>query len=96
MYAPFISTLRLYAGWLLAWYFLIYAFGSYSELQELSFEIPYVEQLFLSPVILLFACGAYLFLVLTSLHRMLGGGFAKGLLCTVLGVMMFGLFWQYM
>lgn len=95
-YAPLQATMRLYAGWLLAWYFLIYALGSYGELQPLPYRLSLVEQLFLSPIILLFACAAFLFLLLTSVHRFLGGGFARGLLCFMLGVMMLGLFYQYM
>lgn len=95
-YTTFLMTVRLYAGWLLAWYFLIYALGFYGELQSLPFRMSMVEQLFLSPIIFLFSFAAYLFLFLTSLHKFLGGGFVKGLLSFVVGVILLVLFYQNM
>ncbi|MBI3332422.1 hypothetical protein HYZ99_05735 [Candidatus Peregrinibacteria bacterium] len=80
VYFPLLDTLRLYAGWLLSWYFLIFAFGSYAYLRELPWSIPLVSGLFQSPVIISFAFGAFLFLLLTELHRILGKGKWAGLL----------------
>jgi len=71
-YFPLLETLRLYAGWLLAWYFLIFAFGSYQYLRELPYSVPLLEDLFLSPLTVKFAFGAFLFLLVTSVFRLKG------------------------
>ncbi len=88
-YYPLVDTFRLYAGWLLAWYFLIYALGSYQWLRHLPFQIPFLGDLFQSTLILDFACACFLFLLLTSLHRRMGRGWVLGILLTLVG---FGLF----
>lgn len=85
-YLPIIDTLRLYAGWLIAWYVLVYALGSYQSMRPLPFEIPFVGSLFLSPLVLLFAFGAYLFLLLTSLHRYILRGRVGGVLFALAGI----------
>lgn len=87
-YVPLLDTLRLFAGWLLAWYAVVYLIGSFQRAGKLPSGLPFVEGLFLSPLVLRFAFGTYLFLLLTSLHRILGGGVGKGLLLTVVGVAM--------
>ncbi|MDP6561808.1 MAG: hypothetical protein QF793_02685, partial [Candidatus Peribacteraceae bacterium] len=40
-YFPLLDTLRLYAGWLLAWYCIVYAIGAYQFMKELPFRLPY-------------------------------------------------------
>ncbi|MDD5623098.1 MAG: hypothetical protein PHI23_00085 [Candidatus Peribacteraceae bacterium] len=92
LYFPLLDTLRLYAGWLVAWYFLVYAVGSYQYQRSLPFSIPYVEGLFLSPLVLSFTLAAYLFLVLTGIHRKGHGGFLSGLLLAFVGVAVFLLY----
>lgn len=77
-YAPFSQTLRLYAGWLLAWYGIIELLGSLQEAGRLPFYVPYLNALFYSPLVLTFACGTFFFLLLTSLHAWLGRGTLKG------------------
>ncbi|MEK7591273.1 MAG: hypothetical protein AAB489_03650 [Patescibacteria group bacterium] len=89
-YFPLIDTLRLYAGWLLSWYFLIFAFGSYDYLREFPFEIPLVSGLFQSPVIIIFALGAFLFLMLSSLHRFFNRGMFRGIILGILWVVLIG------
>lgn len=89
-YFPLIDTLRLYAGWLLSWYFLIFAFGSYDYLREFPFEIPLVSGLFQSPVIITFALGAFLFLMLSSLHRFFHRGMFRGIALGILWVVLIG------
>ena len=84
-YVPIIRTLRLYAGWLLAWYILILALGSYQHLRELPFTIPFVESLFLSPLIHILTAASFLFLFCTDLFRRVGGGFLKGIIILALG-----------
>jgi len=87
-YFPLIDTLRLYAGWLLAWY----AIGNFQNFRSLPFEIPYLEGLFLSPLVLQFTLGAFLFLLCTGLWKLLGKNLWGGLLLTMLGVAGFVLF----
>lgn len=89
VYFPLLETLRLYAGWLLAWYSLVYAVGSYQFLKELPFRIPYTESLFLSPLVLSFTFGAYLFLLLTGFYKLSGKKKSVGLLLFVLGIALF-------
>ena len=86
------DTLRLYAGWLLAWYALIYGLGYYQHTRELSFRIPYVEGLLLSPLVFSFALGSFLYLLWSSLHKLSGGGSVKGLLLGICGVASFSVY----
>lgn len=79
-YFPLLDTLRLYAGWLLAWYVLVVTLGAYQETKELPFTIPLVEGLWQSVLILRAAFGVFLFVMLSSLYRFfrsrgwMGGG----------------------
>lgn len=91
-YFPLLDTLRLYAGWLLAWYCLVYALGSYQHVRPLPFRIPFVEGLFLSPLVFSFSLAAYLFLLLTGIWKGLGRGIIKGFLALVLGIAAFLLY----
>ena len=91
-YFPLIDTLRLYAGWLLSWYFLIFAFGSYDFTRDLPVKIPLVSGLFQSPIIISFALGAFLFLLLTEVHKKMGKGMGKGLVLAIVGVGVFVLY----
>lgn len=88
VYFPLLETLRLYAGWLLAWYALVYAVGSYQFLKELPVRIPYAESLFLSPLVLSFTFAAYLFLLATSIYKAFGNKkiIAFGLLLVSVGI----------
>ena len=88
-YHPLTDTLRLYVGWMLAWYALIYGLGAYQYTRDLSFQIPFVSGLFLSPLVLSFTTACYLFLLLTqrSIETK-----TKGLLVGVLGIAIFYLF----
>ncbi|MCB9808503.1 hypothetical protein H6770_04595 [Candidatus Peribacteria bacterium] len=92
VYFPFYETLRLYAGWLLAWYCLVYAVGSYQFIKELPIHIPYAESLFLSPLVLSFTFGAYLFLLLSGVYKMLGKKKKIGLILFLVGVAVFILY----
>ncbi|GEM_PF-434609 len=85
-YFPLISTIRLYAGWLLAWYALFVALGYYSHVRTLPWNIPFVEAFYLSPLIFTFVVAIFLFLMLTSLKRALGGGIFTGFVFTILGI----------
>lgn len=94
VYYPFSETLQLYAGWLLAWYCIVYALGSYQYTREVSFHIPFIEALLppFSPVVLTFTLAAFLFLLFSSIHRGLGGGKPKAFLLTVIAVAAFSLY----
>lgn len=91
-YFPIVDTLRLYGGWLLAWYCLVYAFGFYQSSKDLPFRIPYVESLFLSPLVLSFTLVAFLFLLLSELHKKRGGGRKLGWIFVIIGI---AVFWIY-
>ncbi len=91
-YFPLIDTLRLYAGWLLAWYALVYGLGSFQQTRALPFQIPYLSGLFLSPLVLQFTLGAFLFLLCTGLWKSLKKNLWIGLLLIVLGVAGFVLY----
>jgi hypothetical protein len=89
VYLPIAATLRLYAGWLLAYYALVYAVGWYEHSRTLPFEIPYVEALILSPLVFSFTFAAFLFLIGHSLYRAAGGGLWKGMLVSSVGIGVF-------
>ena len=92
-YIPLSDTLRMFAGWLLAWYGVIYALGALQLNEKISSEIPFIQALFSSPVILRLAFATYLFLLLGSIHRLLGRGAVKGIILTIIGVA--ALAWLY-
>ena len=89
-YYPILDTLRLYAGWLLAWYCLVYALGMYQHTRNLPFRIPYVEGLLLSPLVLSFAFATFLFLLFTGIQR--GKGKLSGIILAIVGVGVFVLY----
>ncbi len=84
-YYPLVDTLRLYAGWLLAWYLLFVALGYYAFEREMPFEIPIVEGFFFSPLIFRFITAIFLFLAFSSLHKLMRGKLLSGLLFIVIG-----------
>lgn len=73
-YVPLISTLRLYAGWLMAWYIIIYLLGAYQVTGQSPFILPIIEGLFYSKVVLIFTFTTFLFLLLSTLHQSLKSG----------------------
>lgn len=91
-YFPLLETLRLYAGWLLAWYAIVYAVGSYQFMKDVPFHIPYAESLFLSPLVLSFTFAAYLFLLLTGIYKMAGRSKKIGIVLFITGVAIFLLY----
>jgi len=91
-YVPLVDTLRLFAGWLIAWYGLVYLLGDLQLHGGISPDTPYIEALFTSPLVLRFTVGTLLFLLCTSLHKWLKGGMGKGITLTVVGVFLFVVF----
>lgn len=94
-YLPLHTTLRLYAGWLLAWYGLVYLAGSFRSAGLAPWVPEFVQTLFASPLTLYFACATYLFLLLGTVHRLLGGGVLKGIACTAAGGGLLWGFWTF-
>ena len=94
VYYPFTETLQLYAGWLLAWYCIVYALGAYQYIRDVSFHIPFVEALLppFSPVVLTFTLAAFLFLMLCAVLRAIGGGKPKAFVLSLVGIAAFSLY----
>ncbi len=88
-YLPLSDTLRLYAGWLLALYFLVYALGSYQWLKSAPLSLGLIDELFLSPLILAFSVAAFLYLMLHTIFRWMGGGVLKGIGLGIVGLILF-------
>lgn len=81
-YAPLHETLRIFAGWLLAWYGLIYALGFLESTKRLE-PLPFIHELFVSPLVLQFTFGTFLLLALSNVHRWIGRGILAGFFLTI-------------
>ena len=92
-YLPLGSTLRLYAGWLLAWYAAVYVLGSLQQSGVAPWAPEFIANLYVSPLTLLFTCVTFLYLMLGTAHRAIGGGALKGIALFVTGVLLFYGFW---
>ena len=88
-YFPLYDTMRLYAGWLLAWYGVVFALGSYQSLKPLPFHVPYADSLFLSPLVLSFTFASYLFLLCSSIHKSLLHNKASAIVLAIAGLALF-------
>lgn len=88
-YTSMLSTLRLYAGWLLSWYAVFVAFGYYTHSRSLSFTIPFVEAFYLSSLMYSITVATFLFLMLSSVQRKLHGGLITGIVLFLVGVTAF-------
>lgn len=89
VYHPLTATLRLYAGWLLAWYGLFVAVGYYSVQRTLPWDIPFVQAFYLSPLIFSFIAAIFIFLLMSALHKTTKGGFFAAIVYAVLGTALF-------
>lgn len=94
-YLPLGSTLRLYAGWLLAWYAAVYVLGSLQQSGVAPWAPEFIANLYVSPLTLLFTCVTFLYLMLGTAHRAIGGGALKGIALFVTGVLLFYGFWTF-
>ena len=94
-YAPLHETLRVFAGWLLAWYGLIYALGFLSQTNRLP-SIPFIHELFVSPLVLSFTFGTFFLLALSNVHQWIHGKTITGFLlvlvyiCALTGFVIYG------
>jgi len=93
-YAPLHETLRIFAGWLLAWYGVIYALGFLEHTDKLP-TLPFVSELFASRLVLQFTFGTFLLLTLSNLHRWLGRGVLLGFVLGIAYVAILGGFVMY-
>lgn len=84
-YYPLADTLRLYAGWLTAILFVVYALGSYQQMRNLPFGIALLDNWIESPMLLRVTFVCFLYLALGSLHRAMGRGIWKGIMLTIVG-----------
>lgn len=91
-YVPLLDTLRLFAGWLLAWYAVVYLLGSFRMNGKLPFEIPFLDGLFESWLVLRFTFGTFLFLLLGTIHERTGRGAGKGVALGLVWVVLLVLF----
>jgi hypothetical protein len=85
-YHPLFATLRLYAGWLLAWYGLFVAIGYYATVRMFSFDIPFIQGFFVSPLIFSFIVAIFLFLMLGTVQRAIHGTMISGMVLSILGI----------
>ncbi len=88
-YHPLTATLRLYAGWLLAWYGLFVAVGYYSVYRVLPWDIPFVQAFYLSPLIFSFIAAIFIFLMMSAIHKAVKGGLLAGISISILGIVLF-------
>lgn len=91
-YAPLMDTLRLYAGWLLAWYAVLFLLAGQHALGRLPLQWEWVHSLAASPLVLRFAFGTFLFLLLSTLHRTLRGRTGSGVVFGIVWVVLVGAF----
>lgn len=80
LYVPLIETARLYAGWLMAWYGMVFLLGGQQAAGKLPLRIDWLEGIYRSPLIVICAFATFLFLLLTEIHGALRGGAASGFL----------------
>ncbi len=80
LYAPLLETARLYAGWLMAWYGMVFLLGGQQAAGKLPLHISWLEGIYRSPLIVACAFATFLFLLLTDIHANLRGGPVLGFL----------------
>lgn len=87
-YVPLLETARLYAGWLLVWYAIVFLLAGQRAAGRLPLEIPWLEHLAQSPLVLRVAFATFLFLLLSSIARWRQWKTAGVLLLTLLWISM--------
>lgn len=94
-YYPLVDTLRLYAGWLLGFLIVIYAVGGMQMTRVLPVRAPLLDEWMRSPSIRAVAAITFLFLFLSTIHRLLNGGIWKAIGLTILGFVLLAGFMTY-
>lgn len=92
VYIPLMQTLRLFAGWLMAWYGIIYLAGTYRADGRLPYDIPLIQSLASSDLVLRFSFAVFLFLLLGDVHVWLGKKSIIGALLTITGIVTMWIF----
>jgi hypothetical protein len=88
-YTSIFSTLRLYAGWLLAWYAVFVSLGYYVHTRALPFSIPFVEAFYLSSLMFSITLASFVFLLLSSIHRITQVSRITGIMLGIVGIALF-------
>ncbi len=88
-YHPLVSTLRLYAGWLLAWYALFMILGYYASVRIFTIDIPFTQAFYYSPLILRTVIALFLFLLCGTIHRAIRGKIISGFVLTIIAAAAF-------
>jgi ABC-type amino acid transport system permease subunit len=91
-YAPLIDTLRIYAGWLLACLGTVFALGTHGITHKSTWIPAILMEWVRSPLILQVTFLTFMFLLLSSIHRLLGRGLWKGISLIVTGFVLIVLF----
>lgn len=65
-HSPLRETVRLYAGWLIAWYGVTVTFGYYAKERALPFDLPLLESLASSDTVAVILLALYSTMLLTS------------------------------
>ncbi len=91
-YIPLTQTLRLFAGWLMAWYGIIYLAGRYRADGRLPWDIPAIQGLSESTLVLRFAFAVFLFLLFSDIQKWTGKGALKAVMLGVVGAFLFVVF----
>jgi hypothetical protein len=86
-YAPLFETLRLYAGWVLFWASVLLVIMAYGETRHLPYRIPYIQDIAQIRSIVVVACSAFLFLLVSRIHRLFRGGAALGAALGILWIL---------
>lgn len=86
VYIPLLQTMRLFAGWLMAWYGLIYFAGTYRGDGRLPYDIPLIQSLASSDLVLRFSFAVFLFLLLSDVYTWTAKKAVIGVFVTIVGI----------
>lgn len=94
-YIPLSDTLRVYCGWVLAWYIALMSVSSLLRLRSIPTPWSFIDDLSGSVPLLVVSVGAFLFLLLSSLHRLFGRHTVVGFLLSFVWIVCVALFVTY-
>lgn len=93
-YVRLTDTMRIYAGWLLAWYCIVVTLQSYARLRSITFLPDFLEEMFASQPLFLVSFACFLFLLGTSVHQFFKRSLVGGVIIAVLCVAVFVVYVQ--
>ena len=82
-YAPFVNTVRLYAGWVFAWGLAALTFVAYGHTRTLPFSTVFLDAFGNLSALILITISSFLFLVVTTVHRVLKGKLLLGIVLMI-------------